>query len=168
MLDRAYFVLLAEYNRWANRRLYTAVAQLSDAEYRKPRPSFFGSIGKTLNHILVGDRIWMSRFTQTSVAITSLDQILHDDFADLRQARETEDDRILATMQNFDAAKLPTVLVYQSMGGVQGRIQYDLGLAHMFNHQTHHRGQVHDQLSATTVAPPELDFLLYLRAHRPA
>jgi len=161
-------IALARYNQWANARLYGAVAGLTDAQYRQPRPSFFGSIRNTLNHLLVGDRVWMARFTGSSSGIAALDQILHDDFASLRAARETEDARIVASMAAFDAAKLPTVLTYQSLTAGEARVRYDFGLLHMFNHQTHHRGQVHDQLSATDVPPPALDFILFLREQMPA
>jgi hypothetical protein len=60
MATRAYFTLLADYNAWANARLYDAAAELSDADYRKKMGAFFGSLHNTLNHILVGDRIWFS------------------------------------------------------------------------------------------------------------
>ncbi|MGE0734381.1 MAG: DinB family protein [Alphaproteobacteria bacterium] len=168
MLSPAYVAALARYNRWANERLYHAVAGLTDSEYRKTRPSFFGSIRNTLNHLLVGDKVWMARFEGGASGIASLDQILHDDFDSLRRARAAEDARIVAALENFDAAKLSTVLVYRSLTAGEARVRYDLGLAHMFNHQTHHRGQVHDQLSATDVAPPPLDFIHYVREHMPA
>ena len=59
---REQFTTLARYNRWANRRVYEACAALSDADYRRPRPAFFGSIHGTLNHLLAGDRVWLGRF----------------------------------------------------------------------------------------------------------
>ena len=168
MLSRSYLSTLARYNQWANARLYDAAARLTDAEYRAPRPSFFGSIRNTLNHLLVGDRVWMARLVGGDGGITSLDQILHDDFASLRAARVAEDARIIGALENFAEARLPTFPVYRSFSAGEARVRYDLAFAHMFNHQTHHRGQVHDQLSATAIAPPSLDFIAYLREREPA
>ncbi|MFI5017540.1 MAG: DinB family protein [Dongiales bacterium] len=82
-----YFRQLAQYNAWANWRVYEACAQLSDAERKAPRPCFFGSIHRTLNHILVGDRLWLSRLTASESGVTSVDQELSSDFAVLRAAR---------------------------------------------------------------------------------
>ena len=72
-MNAEYLRTLARYNQWANARLYDACAALSDDEYRKPRPSFFGSIDATLNHLLVGDRIWLGRIEGTEHGITGLD-----------------------------------------------------------------------------------------------
>ena len=90
------FEMLAAYNAWANERLYDAAARLPDAGYRADRGAFFGSIHGTLNHILVGDRIWMHVFTSEGVRPSRLDAILYDDFAALRLARRAEDARICA------------------------------------------------------------------------
>jgi len=88
--------MLAGYNAWANRRLYDAAAELDDADYRADHGAFFSSVHGTLNHLLVGDRIWMHRFTGEGPSLTKLDAILYEDFAELRAAREAEDDRIAA------------------------------------------------------------------------
>src|ERR1700693_5771294 len=88
------YVMFAGYNAWCNERLYDAAAALSDADYRADRGAFFKSVHGTLNHLLVGDRIWMRRFTGTGDAPDRLDAILHEDFAGLRVARRVEDDRI--------------------------------------------------------------------------
>ena len=98
-----HFRRLARYNRLANERLYEACARLSDAARTQVRPAFFGSIHGTLNHILVGDRIWLARFEGREVPSTGLDAILYEDFAELRDARAAEDARIEA----FAAALTP-------------------------------------------------------------
>ncbi len=103
---KAHFDMLARYNAWANRRLYDAAAALSDAEYRADRGAFFKSMHGTLNHLLVGDRIWMRRFTGHGEAPTTLDAILHEDFAALRAAREAEDARILRFIEGLSEADL--------------------------------------------------------------
>ncbi|MGH6927559.1 MAG: DinB family protein [Dongiaceae bacterium] len=166
-MNSAYFNRLARYNAWANRRLYDACAQLSVSDYRAKRPSFFGSIHATLNHILVGDRVWLSRFEGRSSDIKGLDQILHDDLAALRAAREAEDAHILACVGTLgDDDLMSRTLRYRNMAGEPQETPLVWTLAHVFNHQTHHRGQAHCMLSGTPVAPPSLDLIYFLREDR--
>jgi len=154
--------VFARYNAWANRRLYDACAALPEAEYRAARPSFFGSIHATLNHILVGDRLWLGRIAGRPEQI-ALDAELHGDLAGLRAAREACDGRIVAAMDALDGAALDEVLEYRNSRGEPSRTPLVQVLWHLFNHQTHHRGQVHGLLSQTTVAPPPLDLIYFLR-----
>lgn len=161
-MDASYFRLFADYNQWANARLYDAVAKLSDAEYRKPRQSFFKSIRGTLNHLLVTDRIWLSRIEPPQV-VMPLNSILYEDFAALCRAREAEDRRIVALVGAMTAETLSGDLVYTNNSGVPFTTPMAQVLGHLFNHESHHRGQAHDQLSQTDIAPPELDLIYYLR-----
>ena len=154
-----YFRQLAQYNAWANWRVYEACAQLSDSERKAPRPCFFGSIHRTLNHILVGDRVWLSRLTAGKRDIVSLDQELYSDFAELRAARIREDERLIGVLDRYDEAEMAGFLSYKSMDGAAQRVPMVQVLGHIFNHQTHHRGQVHALLSGTPVAPPSLDLI---------
>jgi uncharacterized damage-inducible protein DinB len=158
-----HFQTFARYNAWANDRLYAASAQLSDADFRASRQAFFGSIVGTLNHILVGDRAWLGRIDGVPSGITRLDEILFDDLAVLRQARVAEDERILKLTETLDAEALSRDLVYRTVAGVEHRTPLVWVLSHMFNHQTHHRGQAHGLLSQTTVKPPPLDLIFFLR-----
>src|SRR5262249_15192261 len=151
----------AHYNRWANTRLYDACAQLSDADRRQDRKAFFGSIHNTLNHLLVGDRVWLGRFTGTDSGITALNQILFDDFAALRRAREAEDDRIQAYVDGCDVEKLAATFHFKSMDGSASAMPLNQVLGHFFNHQAHHRGQVHAMLTQTDAAAPPLDLIYY-------
>jgi uncharacterized damage-inducible protein DinB len=160
-MDSAYFRHLAQYNAWANWRLYEAAGRLSDAERKKKRPSFFGSIHRTLNHLLVGDRIWISRLTTTPHGIASLDQELYEDFAELRAQRVTEDERLIAVVNGLRLEEIAGSLCYRNMAGEEKRTPMVQVLGHIFNHQTHHRGQAHALLSDTPVAPPQLD-LIYM------
>lgn len=160
---KEHFVTFAGYNAWANRKIYDAVAQLSAEDFRAPRSGFFPSIARTLNHILVGDRIWLSRFTGIAHDLKSLDQVLYEDFAPLRQAREAEDQRIIRTMRDLREDQLTGDLVYRTIAGDPMSTPWTLTLSHFFNHQTHHRGQVHAMLSSTSVPPPPLDLIYYLR-----
>ncbi len=161
-MDSAYFRLFADYNQWANARLYDAVATLPDAEYRKQRQSFFKSIHGTLNHLLVTDRIWLSRIDPPQV-VMPLNSILYEDFAALRTAREAEDRRIVALVGAMTTETLSGDLVYTNNSGAAFTTPMAQVLGHLFNHQTHHRGQAHDQLSQTDIAPPELDLIYHLR-----
>jgi uncharacterized damage-inducible protein DinB len=159
----AHFRTFAGYNAWANKRLYGAAAKLPEAEYLKSRPAFFKSIHGALNHILVGDRLWMGRLQGRDAGIKSLDQMLYADLAGLRVARQAEDARIIAFVDRLGEAELMGSVSYRTMEGKPFTMPLAQTLAHLFNHQTHHRGQAHDLLSQTAVAPPELDLIYYLR-----
>jgi uncharacterized damage-inducible protein DinB len=155
---------LARYNRWANARLYAAVAQLSDEAYHQARPAFFGSIHGTLNHILIGDRLWLARIEDLPPPDLKLDDHPYDDLPALTQARQEEDERMIRLTESYDDGGLDRVLRYRAitMPGEQATPLY-LCWLHLFNHQTHHRGQVHDQLSQTDVPPPPLDLMPFVK-----
>lgn len=163
--DLAYFRTLARYNQWANRRLYAAAAALHEADYMRELPSYFGSLHATLNHVLVGDRLWMARLTGHSAAgITALDQILYADFIGLRVAREAEDALIINVADELDEPTLNSTLRYKTTKGDAKTTPFRFALGHLFNHQTHHRGQCHGLLSALGVKePPELDLIFFVR-----
>lgn len=165
-MNADYFRRLARYNRWANRRLYEACGRLSDEEYFAPRTGFFPSIHKTLNHILLADRIWLGRFEQKPSGIDRLDAVLYEERAALSEARAAEDERILRLVGAYDDAALAADLHYRNMAGEPKQYQVGVLLGHLFNHQTHHRGQAHAMLSGTPVPPPELDLLLFLPEDR--
>ncbi|HJR21071.1 MAG TPA: DinB family protein, partial [Dongiaceae bacterium] len=133
--------------------------------FAAPRSGFFPSLLKTLNHILVGDTVWMGRLDGAGSGITSLDQVLHTDLAALTAARRAMDDRIVAFIDAVAPSRLAEDLVYRTVAGDPMRTQLNQVLAHFFNHQTHHRGQAHAMLSSTDVAPPSLDLILFLRDH---
>ena len=153
----AHFRMLARYNRLANERLYAACAELDDAARRQNRGAFFRSIHGTLNHIMVGDRIWMARFEGGTVASTGLDAILYDDFDELCAARIAEDARIEAFMARLDDALVASALAYVNHAGHAFEDPMTILLPHFFNHQTHHRGQITAMLRQTGCLYPELD-----------
>ena len=159
----SYFGRLAAYNTWANQRLFAACGELAESEYLKSRPAFFGTIHGTLNHILVGDRIWFARLAGRKPAITALDQQLYGDFAGLRVARVAEDARIEAFVRHLGEDDFARPVAFQDLAGETYEYQLGALLGHVFNHQTHHRGQAHDQLSQTDVAPPSLDLIGFIR-----
>ena len=152
-----HFQMLARYNRIANDRLYAACAKLDDSEYRKQRPGSFGSIHGLLNHILLGDRRWLALWESGDRITPPLNQILYDDFSELHRARVRDDARLESFFGSRDATFFGRGFSYVNN---QGRECTDTGhtsATHLFNHQTHHRGQVHVMLAQTGVAPPPLD-----------
>jgi uncharacterized damage-inducible protein DinB len=156
---------MARYNAWANRRLYGACEQLTDEEYYRPRQAFFGSIHGTLNHLLVGDRIWLARIEGKPSPQGRLDDQPCDRLAELAAARATEDARMIDLVDGYAEDDLPRLVHYGLVSrSEEAATPLHLCWLHLFNHQTHHRGQVHDQLSQTDVAPPPLDLIYYLRA----
>ena len=160
-----YFQGLARYNRWANARLYDAVAALPPEEHDRPRPSaYFGSLLGTLNHILVADWIWLRRFEGTGPQPKALDDRPYGDLATLRKAREDEDERILAFTGRLTEEDLAGMLSYRTMvSPAEVTTPYALTLGHVFNHQTHHRGQAHALLKEAGAEPPSLDLVPFLR-----
>lgn len=163
---KAHFVMFAGYNRWANQRLYAAAAAVPDADYRADNGAFFGSLHATLNHLVVTDRIWMRRLSGDGPIHTRLDEIVHDDIRSLWTARQAEDARIAAFVDGLDEERLAGSVSYTTITQPQ-TITQPLGaaLAHVFNHQTHHRGQAHALLTAIggRDAAPSLDLILFQR-----
>ncbi len=158
-----HFRTLAAYNRWSNVRLYDACTGLGDAVRKQDRGAYFGSIHNTLNHILVGDRAWLDRVEGIDTGPVTLDAVLFDDFDALRQARAAEDDRIDRVLMGLDETRMAGDLSYRNVAGESHRTPLRLVLTHLFNHQTHHRGQVHGMLSQAGMPPPELDLIYYVR-----
>jgi uncharacterized damage-inducible protein DinB len=160
---KAHFDQLAAYNRWANRRLYDDAASLPDEVRKQPAGLFFGSVHGTLNHLLVADYIWMRRFTGGGPQPERLNQILHDDFHELRAAREQEDERIFGFVTGTDA--YDRIIEYQNSTGKTFRQALGPALTHFFNHQAHHRGQVHAGLTIAGIREPaSLDLLVLQRS----
>jgi uncharacterized damage-inducible protein DinB len=162
----ARYLMFAGYNTWCNERLYDAAALVTDADYRVNRGVFFKSLHGTLNHLLVGDRIWMQRFTGQGDVPPSLDAILYDDFIQLRAARRAEDKLISAYVDSLQEDDLTKAIRYRTFVNPQD-IEQTLSpaLDHFFNHHTHHRGQVHAVLSAAigNNRTPSFDLIIYQR-----
>ena len=152
-----HFQLLSRYNRIANEGLYAACAELGDAEYRKQRAGSFGSIHALLNHILLGDRRWLALFEQGKRETPALGQILYDEFPALREARAREDARLEAFFATLEDGFWSRSFPYINNKGKDYVETAHVACAHLFNHQTHHRGQVHVMLAQTPVVPPSLD-----------
>ncbi len=159
-----HFRQLADYNHWANRRLYAAALQMSDEQYRRPVGVFFRSLHGTLNHLLLADRIWLKRLTGEGEQASRLDAILHEDRNALARARMAEDARLIRVIGGYAEADLGEALSYQTTSGKPQRQTLEDILLHVFNHQTHHRGQAHACCSILTgTEPPSLDLLAFQR-----
>lgn len=160
MIDRAYVQRMARYNRWQNDNLYGAADHLSDAERRRETGAFFGSIHKTLNHLLWGDRTWMSRFTalpSPDVGIAG-SVAVHEDWTELKTEHRALDETLIGWSDRIDDGWLAAELTYYS-GATRRELTRPCWLlvTHMFNHQTHHRGQVHCMLTQAGARPGDTD-----------
>jgi len=154
---------MAAYNAEMNRRVYAAAGRLSDAERGLPRGAFFGSIHGTLCHILWGDRMWMSRFDGWPVpTVKQRDSAgMVEDFAELSRLRVAADEKITAWAGRIDDAWLAQDLVWFSQSAQREfRSPRAFTVAHFFNHQTHHRGQVHAMLTAAGEKTGDTDLFL--------
>jgi uncharacterized damage-inducible protein DinB len=161
---KTHFVMMANYNEWANARLFRVAGTLHEALYRKDVGAYFRSLHGTLNHLLVADRIWMRRLTGTGEHPEKLNAILFEDLPSLHAARVEEDSRIIAFVQSLDEAAFEEVLDYRTLNGTPQQQRRREILAHLFNHETHHRGQAHAILTVLGVAEPEpLDLLIMQR-----
>ena len=160
MINRAYVQRMARYNRWQNENLYGVADALSEDERRKERGAWFGSIHKTLSHILWGDQTWMGRFTDwppPGVGIPdSVD--LFPDWSTLKSGRQDFDQKIIGWADHVDDAWLAADQTFYSGSTKRDwtRPRWML-VTHMFNHQTHHRGQVHSMLTQAGGRPSDTD-----------
>jgi uncharacterized damage-inducible protein DinB len=158
------FQMFAAYNRWANRAVYAAAGELTIEELNSNRGAFFGSMLATLNHLLVADRVWMKRFTGTGEAPRALDAVLHADLVGLATAREAEDERILSWIDGLTEERIAANFSYTPLTN-PNPVTQKLGsaLSHLFNHQTHHRGQCHMILTSLGKPSLSLDLIYFQR-----
>lgn len=144
-------------NAVANHRLLKACARLSDTELAATRTSFFPSIIHTLNHILTVDWFYVSGIEGHCMGYTAFEpEIPCPRFADLDREQRAIDRRLMTACKGLTAAMLdePVILVRPQSREEHDRVRV---LLHLFEHQIHHRGQVHALLSGTSSAPPQLD-----------
>lgn len=155
--------LLAEYNEWMNAKLYEAAMTLSDEELSTNRKAFFGSILGTLNHLVVGDTLWLKRFATHPANYsalelvkefpmpTSLDQVVFTDIRSLSRHRKELDQVIKNWARIISEEDLDYVMAYSNMKGIAAQKNYYSLVMNLFNHQTHHRGQATTLLSQANV-----------------
>lgn len=163
MIETAYVRTMARYNAWQNHSLCTAAATLDDAARRQDRGAFFQSIHGTLCHLLWADRMWLSRFAGTPKPAIGIRESagLVAAWDDLVVERQAFDATIADWADNLSQPWLSGDLTWFS-GATQRQMSKPVGLlvAHMFNHQSHHRGQVHAMLTAAGAKPDDTDLML--------
>ena len=145
MYQGNYYQLMSEYNRWMNQRLYSVCADIPDEKRKADLGAFFKSIHGTLNHILWADRIWLRRFTGEPFVVGKMGEDVYADFETLRAERDTLDEFILDWARNLRADWLAGLYKFTSVqDGKTRRGPAWVFVTQLFNHQTHHRGQVDD------------------------
>ncbi len=164
MTTPQYVAMMADYNQWQNENLYGVADGLGEDERRRNRGAFFGSIHATLSHLLWGDRIWMSRFAGTPKPEQANIPASIDEggaWAEMRAARTDLDRRIVAWARDLDAGTLAGDLSWYS-GALQADVVKPLTVlvCHFFNHQTHHRGQLHAMLTQAGAKPGDTDLFI--------
>lgn len=158
MISPDYCQLLARYGRWMNERLYAAVTSMPDEERKRDRGAFFGSIHRTLSHLVWADSIWLSRFTRERYAEPAYGADLFADFRDLASARERADTRLSAWAGQVDVSWLGSTLEYRAASdGRLRRFPAWIAATHLFNHASHHRGQVTTLMKQAGIDPGATD-----------
>ncbi|GGB49879.1 damage-inducible protein DinB [Roseibium aquae] len=149
--------LMARNNAYANERLYEACCALSAAEFDAARAGFFPSISKTLNHILQVDRYYLDALTESGRGRSVFDAPALETAAELAGAQTAHDGRLTAFCDGLADRDLKRTVPQDRGGDGLWHERVDHTLLHLFQHQIHHRGQVHAMLDSTSVAPPQLD-----------
>lgn len=170
---------MARYNRWMNGRIYSVAEQLQESERRNDMKAFFGSIQRTLNHILLGDRAWLGRFTGDRRLAQSLDrdgavitpasfgEEVYSDIRDLRTQREQTDAAILEFVDSLSDDQINGSFRYKTSAGQPCEHPLWWALSHFFNHQTHHRGQLTTLFTQLGHDPGVTDLIALLRSEVP-
>ncbi|MEO1704238.1 MAG: DinB family protein [Pseudomonadota bacterium] len=160
----------ADYNAWQNARILRAAEHLSDAERWKDRGAFFGSIARTLNHIMWDDAVWLARIEddqEEAERINARFPYADDprDWAEYRRARDAMDARLISWAAEVSEATLAETRPWHP-GGRRVETPIAVMAAQIFNHQTHHRGQVHAMLTAAGVETEATDLMMmWLETH---
>lgn len=165
MIGTAYIRTMAAYNEEMNRRVFAAAGALSEAERKGDMGAFWGSIEGTLNHLLWADQMWMSRFTDWPKPAVGLSKsaTLMPDFLSLAIARTETDTKLRTWADSVDEQWLSEEQTWFSMAANREiRAKRTLLLTHLFNHQTHHRGQVHAMLTGLGQRVGDTDLFLIL------
>ena len=161
----AYFTTLARYNAWATHRLFEHVDALPEEHYRRECGLFFKSVHGTLNHLLVAEHeLWFPRFAQGLSNKTALNTELETDRARLRERLRDAVTHWQPMIALCDAARFDGMLDYTTTRGVPQSLPFAATLAHVFNHGTHHRGQITAAITAMGRPCPEIDMVWMLQA----
>ena len=169
MISSEWLAAHARYNRWMNDKLYGIAAELGDEARKRDCGAFFKSVHGTFNHLLLADRVWLARMKGESVpkgfmgpGIRSLDQELYAEFDDLRRERALTDDELSEWVAGLSPERIAGPLAYTRRGQ---KVEHPLWWAveHLFNHQTHHRGQITTLFTQLGHDPGSTDLFAMLR-----
>jgi uncharacterized damage-inducible protein DinB len=159
-----HFQTLARYNVWATGRLLTLIDRMSEEDYRRDVGLFFKSVHGTLNHLVVGEHLlWFRRFNDGVSPKVALDSQVHEGRAEVAQALREGALRWAHAMSAWPLGCWDGVLNYTTMRGTQASLPFVATLAHVFNHATHHRGQITAALTHMGYDCPELDMVYFLQ-----
>jgi uncharacterized damage-inducible protein DinB len=160
-----HFATLARYNVWAESRLYEHVDGLPEADYRRDAGLFFMSIHGTLNHLLVAEHaVWFPRFAQGVSNSVALNTEIEPDRSRLRERLVDSAQRWAPLIEAMPTERFDGTLAYTTTRGVPQVLPFAATLAHVFNHGTHHRGQITAAITAMGHACPEIDMVWMLQA----
>lgn len=163
-----YFATLARYHRWATIRLLDAITPLNDEQYRRDAGLFFHSIHGTLNHLLVAEGLWHTRFAEGRSPVVALDAEVSADREEVATLLREAAARWEALVLSIPPARYGEKFDYRTMRGNDVSLPFAATLGHVFNHGTHHRGQITAAISGlgrhnTTIRTPELDLVYMLQ-----
>jgi uncharacterized damage-inducible protein DinB len=167
MDPRSHFGMLARYNAWATRKLFAHVDALTEAEYRRDLGLFFKSVHGTLNHLHVGEHhLWLRRFAEGQSPLIALDAEIETDRHALRERLLAGVAQWPALIESWPDSRYGETLDYVTSKGVAQSLAFAAALSHVFNHSTHHRGQITAAITALGHACPEIDLVWMLQAER--
>lgn len=167
MNSMSVYLKLAQNNAWANATFWAAAGALSDSDLLAPRPGYFGSLQKTLQHILEVDLYYLDALEGGGQGLVVFDTPLPQSGIEIATAQANADARLIAVCQHLDAADLAQSVDLERPGGMTQENRGDL-ILHLLQHQIHHRGQAHVQLQDAGIAPPQLDEFFLLNDRAPA
>lgn len=161
---KTYFLMLAHYNQWANQKLFSTLIGLTEEQLNQDCKAYFKSLMQTVNHVLVGDILWFERINGVVASTYALDEVLYNQLALLENARIEHDQSLINFIHEHDEVSFHQAITYVRRGQVYTEPLIEI-LAHVFNHQTHHRGQMHNMIFELTATSLELDLIFFQREY---
>lgn len=159
-----HLVTMAQYHGWAYEVLLGSLEQLNEADYRRDAGLFFGSVHATLNHLLLVDRLWFGRFMGNPDPVRHLGQEICAGRQKLAEEIARQAEQWARYAETVDPAAFPEHISYLSTEGRPNRMPYFETLMHVFNHGTHHRGQISAAMTQMRYEAPEMDLFYFLKA----
>jgi len=159
-----YFLMMAYYNQWANHKLFAAFSNLTEVQLNQDFDTYFSTVLHTANHLLIGDILWFERVSRLQPSNHALNDLIYNDLKQLKQARFEQDQRLLNLILQTEQIKFDDSITYVRRDQMYTEPLHEI-LAHIFNHQTHHRGQMHSMLYALTGESLELDLIFFQREY---